>query len=88
MGEEIPRDRGTVVSLVEPEINHSLVAMMEQLLEMAKDGTIVSFAGVAMSGSNGEFAEFNTDNAFDNAISYIAYLRVLQMKFEREIPFD
>jgi hypothetical protein len=74
-----------VISLVPPAKNESLVELLEDLLQLAKDGVILEIAGTSMN-AGGEFAEFYTSGALDsNCVPFLGYLRVLQMRFERQI---
>lgn len=75
-------------SLVPPQADRSIVEMFEDLAERARNGEITAVAGITIN-PGGEFAEFFSDNALDNsALSFIGMLRVLQMRFERQIPLE
>ena len=78
----------TVVSLVESEPNQAVIDLLADLLERAKAGEIIAIAGVTMNPGR-EFAEFFSDSAtIEHPVQFIAYLRVLQMRFERQIPLE
>jgi hypothetical protein len=81
----VKSEKADVVQLVEPEVNESLVELLEELLVLAKEGRILDLAGVTMN-SGCEFAEVYTNSALEgHCVSFLGYLRVLQLRFEREI---
>lgn len=77
-----------IIGLVAPDPDESIVELLESLLERAKRGEITAIAGVTMNPGE-EFAEFFSRNAVtEKALRFISFLRVLQMRFERQIPLD
>lgn len=76
--------RAIPIRPAERPVNESVVAMLEALLERAKSGEVIAICGVTRH-HNREFAEFYSDSALEQCITFLAYLRVLQMRFEREI---
>lgn len=78
----------TPIRSVEPVVDQSIVSMIEDMLERARRGEIVAVAGVCKL-VGGEFDEFFSKNALtDVPLHFLSYLRVLQMRFERQIPLD
>lgn len=78
----------TPIRPVEPIVDQSIVSMAEALLERARSGEIIAIAGVCKL-TGGEFDEFVSRNALTVLpMSFLGYLRVLQMRFERQIPLD
>jgi hypothetical protein len=78
----------TPIRPAEPVVNYSIVNMLTDLLERAKQGEIIEIAGV-MRLTGREFEEFFSRSALtDWPLHFISYLRVLQMRFERQIPLD
>lgn len=73
-----------VVKLHKPEPNAALVEMLTELIEEAKEGRVQAVMGVAHL-AGGEFSEFFSCNFSDHAVMFLSYLRVLQMRVEREI---
>lgn len=78
----------TPIRPTEPVVNHSIVNMLTDLLERAKQGEVVEIAGV-MRLTGREFEEFVSRGALlDWPLHFMSYLRVLQMRFEHQIPLD
>lgn len=74
----------TPIRPAEQPVNQSVVEMLEALLERAKSGEIIAICGVSRA-CNSEFAEFYSDSALAQVIPFLGYIRVLQMRFEREV---
>ena len=75
------------VRLITTEPNAGVIEMLEKLTERARRGEIIAVTGVTMTAGC-DFAEFFSNNSFDSAITFLSYLRVLQMRFERQIQMD
>lgn len=78
----------TPIRPTEPVVDHSIVNLLTDMLEQAKQGEIIAIAGVVKLTGR-EFEEFWSRSALADApLHFISYLRVLQMRFERQIPLD
>lgn len=78
----------TPIRPTEPVVDHSIVNLLTDMLERAKRGEIIAIAGVTKLTGR-EFDEFFSHSALaDSPLHFISYLRVLQMRFERQIPLD
>ncbi len=78
----------TPIRQLDPVVDQSIVNMLTDMLERAKCGEIIAIAGVTKLTGR-EFDEFWSNSALaDEPLRFISYLRVLQMRFERQIPLD
>lgn len=68
-------------------VDDSIVELLEDLLAKAKSGEIVAIAGVTATSEDGEFGEFYSDSALESCVKFVAYTRVLQMRFERQVEY-
>lgn len=66
-------------------VNDELVEVLEDALAQAKAGEIKAFAGVVLSADGETFTELWSESAMESAVPFISYVRVLQMRFEREV---
>lgn len=72
---------------ITPRVNSSLVELLEDLLERAKSGEIDGIAGITICTAGAQFGEFYSDNTNQMRVPMLGWLRVLQLRYEKEIEF-
>lgn len=78
----------TQITAINCEPDESIVQLLEELLNRAREGRIIAICGVARYVGE-EFAEFYSHSATEQyTVPFLGYLRVMQMRLEREIPMD
>lgn len=77
-----------VVQLLPVKPNPGAIEILEGMLEDAKKGELVGFAGITVR-NRGQFEEVFTHNMLCHyPVVSLGYLRVLQMRFEQQIELD
>mgnify|MGYP001611600541 FL=1 len=76
------------IAPVQHQQDNGVIECLKDLLRRAEAGEVIAICGVQrLTGE--EFAEFYSPGVLEKwTIPFLAYLRVLQMRLEREIPLD
>lgn len=71
----------------EPVPDNGVVELLRDLLAQAERGEVLGVTGVAQHRA-GEFSRFTSPSARRNAPLFLGYLRVLEMRLEKEIEIE